>query len=83
MKRKDIKSLHQKSVKELEKMVQELTISLAKFRLQKAANKLEKPSLIKSVSDDIARCKTIITEKKLVEDSSKEEKQEAKKQKVK
>lgn len=64
MKRNDIKALHQKTVAELEKMLNEMTLSLAAKRLMKKAGRLENTSEVKTLSDDIARIKTIITEKK-------------------
>ena len=63
MKRNDIKALHQKTVAELEKMLNELNLSLAAKRLMKKAGRLENISEINTLSDDIARVKTIITEK--------------------
>ena len=63
MKRNDIKALHQKTVAELEKMLTELNLSLAAKRLMKKAGRLENTSELKTLSDDIARVKTIITEK--------------------
>ena len=63
MKKNDIKALHQKTVAELEKMLNELNLSLAAKRLMKKAGRLENVSEIRTLSDDIARVKTVITEK--------------------
>ena len=63
MKRNDIKALHQKTVAELEKELVKLTNDLANMRLQKKVGKLDSVAKLKNVSDDIARIKTIITEK--------------------
>jgi len=64
MKRNDIKALHQKTVAELEKMLNDLSLELAAKRLMKKAGRLENVSEVKTLSDDIARVKTIIGEKK-------------------
>jgi large subunit ribosomal protein L29 len=65
MKRNDIKALHQKTEVELNKEMLELTHSLANMRLQKKVGKLSSVSKLKNLSDDIARIKTILTEKKI------------------
>jgi large subunit ribosomal protein L29 len=65
MKRNDIRALHQKTVAELDKELVELNHSLANMRLQKKVGKLSSVSKLKNLSDDIARIKTILTEKKL------------------
>lgn len=70
MKTKDIQALHQKTSAELQKMQTELQLKLAKARIEKKAGKLENTSLVKTLSDDIARVKTIMREQqtaKLVE----------------
>jgi len=64
MKRNDIKALHSKTQDQLQKQLDELLIQLAKLRLEKKAGKLENPSLVKHVADDIARVETVMTEKK-------------------
>jgi large subunit ribosomal protein L29 len=64
MKRNDIKALHQKSVAELDKSLLELSHDLANMRLQKKVGKLSSGSKLKNLSDDIARIKTILSEKK-------------------
>ena len=65
MKRNDIRALHQKTVAELDKDLVELNHSLANMRLQKKVGKLSSVAKLKNLSDDIARIKTILTEKKL------------------
>ena len=65
MKRNDIKALQQKTVAELEKTLLELGHDLANMRLQKKVGKLSSVAKLKNLSDDIARIKTILTEKKL------------------
>lgn len=66
MKRNDITALQSKSIAELHKQLQELQLLLAKARLAKAARRpqLGVPS---QISDDIARVKVTLTEKKLAE----------------
>jgi len=65
MKRNDIRALHQKTVAELDKDLVELNHNLANMRLQKKVGKLSSVAKLKNLSDDIARIKTILTEKKL------------------
>jgi len=65
MKRNDIKALSQKTEAELNKELVELTHGLANMRLQKKVGKLSSVAKLKILSDDIARIKTILTEKKL------------------
>lgn len=65
MKRNDIKALQQKTVAELDKELAKLTHDLANMRLQKKVGKLSSVAKLKNLSDDIARIKTILTEKKL------------------
>jgi large subunit ribosomal protein L29 len=67
MKRNDIKALHDKSAAELNKTLAELNHELANMRLQKKVGKLSSVSKLKNLSDDIARIKTILTEKQLQE----------------
>lgn len=65
MKRNDIRALHQKTEAQLDKELVELSHSLANMRLQKKVGKLSSVAKLKNLSDDIARIKTILTEKKL------------------
>lgn len=71
MKRNDIKALHEKSLEELNKLNQELLAKLAKMRLEKSARRLENTSSVKILADDIARVKTIITQKQLANKEAK------------
>jgi ribosomal protein L29 len=66
MKRNDIKNLHQLEVSELNKKLIELTLVLAKSKLEKKAGKLANPRMVSNLSDDIARIKTILTMKQMV-----------------
>lgn len=61
MKTSEIREL---SEQELDKKVKELKSELFNLRFQLAINQLENPMRIRAVKKDIARIKTIITEKK-------------------
>jgi large subunit ribosomal protein L29 len=63
MKRNDIKALSQKTVSELDKELLKLSHDLANMRLQKKVGKLSSVAKLKNLSDDIARIKTVLTEK--------------------
>lgn len=65
MKRNDIKALSQKTVSELDKELLKLDHDLANMRLKKKVGKLSSVSKLRNLSDDIARIKTVLTEKKL------------------
>ncbi|MGD9129465.1 MAG: 50S ribosomal protein L29 [Candidatus Woesebacteria bacterium] len=65
MKRNDIKKLAENNLPELAKLLEELQMNLAKTRLEKKAGKLENTALLRIYADDIARIKTVMTEKKL------------------
>ena len=65
MKRNDIKALSGKTVAELDKELAKLGHDLANMRLQKKVGKLSSVAKLKNLSDDIARIKTVLTEKKL------------------
>ena len=66
MKRNDIAALHDKTSGELEQQLQELRKSLAKAKLELPAGKLEDTRLPGKIRDDIARVKTILSEKKFL-----------------
>lgn len=65
MKSNDITALHDKSAAELAKQLSELQKQLATARLQKVVGKLENPSLITVLRDDIARIKTVLRKQEL------------------
>ncbi len=65
MKRNEIKDLHQNTEAELNKELLKLGSDLANMRLQKKVGKLSSVAKLKNLADDIARIKTILTEKKL------------------
>lgn len=63
MKRNEIKALSQKTVAELDKELLKCSHDLANMRLQKKVGKLSSVSKLRNLSDDIARIKTVLTEK--------------------
>lgn len=67
MKRNDISTLHDKTMAELHQSLAELRVQLGKIQVEKKANKLANPRLVSMVRDDIARIKTVMTEKTLTE----------------
>ncbi|MCS6967102.1 MAG: 50S ribosomal protein L29 [Cytophagales bacterium] len=56
--------LHQLSVEELEKRIQEATLTLRRLRFAHAVSKLENPMQLRNTKREIARLKTILTAKK-------------------
>ena len=60
MKASEVRGL---SVKELNQKLSDLKAELFNLRFQNAINQLENPMRIRAVKSDIARIKTIITEK--------------------
>lgn len=65
MKRNDITALQTKEVTELQQQLTGLETELVKARLERSAGKLQNPAKVRSLSDDIARVKTVIREKQL------------------
>jgi large subunit ribosomal protein L29 len=63
MKRNDIKELHQKTVAQLQQQLDALVQDLSLMRLQKKVGKLSSTTKLKTLSDDIARIKTVISNK--------------------
>ena len=76
MKSKQIKELHQQTVGQLQQQLEQLQKQLAKSRLELAADKLENTSLVKHLRYDIARIKTIITEKRMTQNKKDEKTKE-------
>jgi len=62
-----INKIKEMSSPELEKELGELKSELFKLRFSLATNGLENPMKIKEVKKDIARIKTVLTERKLAE----------------
>ena len=63
MKANEVREL---SIKELNQKLSDLKAELFNLRFQNAINQLENPMRIRAVKSDIARIKTIITEKQTV-----------------
>ena len=62
-----INKIKEMSSPDLEKELGELKSELFKLRFSLATNGLENPMKIKEVKKDIARIKTVLTERKLAE----------------
>ncbi len=73
MRSNDIKALASKSLKQLQEQLDELTKELSQSRLALFANKLENTSKINRLRKDIARVKTVITQKNTQEKKSTKE----------
>ncbi len=65
MKRNDINALHTMTVEDLRKKLTELSQAFAKAKLEKKVGKLANRRFAATLSDDIARVKTILTEKEM------------------
>ncbi len=70
MKFNDVKKLLTKSVVDLQRMVVKIQQELVDLRMQKALNKNKNVRLYKAKRQDLARVKTVLTEKMIVEQSS-------------
>ncbi len=58
-----VSEVRELSIKELNQKLSDLKAELFNLRFQNAINQLENPMRIRAVKSDIARIKTIITEK--------------------
>jgi ribosomal protein L29 len=67
MKQKDIAALATKTTEQLTKELTALQSELTLTHLKKAAGKLNDTSLVKRLADDLARIKTVLTQKQLTE----------------
>lgn len=67
----DIKALHDQQPAELQSQLNDLQKQLAQARLKREAGKLEDTASISRISDAIARVKTIMREKQLLEAAAK------------
>jgi len=65
MKRKQITALHDMTLGELNKKLAELTMDVAKAKLEKKVGKLANVRLVSGLGDDIARIKTILHQKEM------------------
>lgn len=75
MKRAQIKALHQKTVAELNAELVKLELELAKDKLELTAQKLEDTSKPDRLRKEVARIKTILTEKQQAATQDTSEKQ--------
>ena len=64
-----INKIKEMSSPDLEKELGELKSALFKLRFSLATNGLENPMKIKEVKKDIARIKTVLTERKMAEEN--------------
>lgn len=67
MKKKDLKDLHSKTIKELQGLIQKTESDLVKQQIDLRAGKLKNFALVKKTKSDLARFKTILKEKELNE----------------
>jgi ribosomal protein L29 len=65
MKRNDIKQLQELDLAGLNKKLIELSTAVAKARLEKKAGKLANLRQVSQLADDIARVKTILSQKEM------------------
>jgi ribosomal protein L29 len=71
MKRKDLDQLKEKDTKALADKLQELANSLTLARLEREMQTVKNTNITKHIRKDIAQIKTILHEKKLLEEISK------------
>ena len=62
MKNNEIRNM---STEEITKKIEEYKEELSNLRLSQATGNLEKPSRIKELRHDVARCKTVLREREL------------------
>lgn len=67
MKRNDITKLHQLTVAELQAQADQLDLDITQAKLARSVGKLKDTSSINRLRKDLARVRTILTQKKLVE----------------
>lgn len=65
MKRNDIKNLHSMTVADLQKKLAEVAVQVAKVRLEKKVGRVANVKQLSTLSDDIARIKTVIRQKEM------------------
>ena len=65
MKRKDITQLHEMTVDQLEQKLVEVNQELSKAKMQRSVAKLSNHRLVRTLRKNVARIKTILTEKQL------------------
>ena len=62
-----VKEIRELSTEEINKKLVETKEELFNLRFQQATGSLEKPSRIKELRHDVARCKTVLREREIVE----------------
>ena len=67
VKRMSNKELRELSNEEMIKKIAEYKEELFNLRMNQASGNLEKPSRIKELRHDVARCKTVLREREIVE----------------
>lgn len=67
MNKKARQALHQKSVAELQTELAAMILELGQKLVERAADKLENKSSVKTLSDNIARYKTVLRIKELAQ----------------
>lgn len=70
MKRKDLDQLKEKDTKALVDKLSELAVSLTTARLERTMQTVKNTGLTKQIRKDMAQIKTILHEKKLLEEIS-------------
>ncbi len=70
MKRKDFDQLKEKDTRALLDKLSELAAQLSKARLERTAQTVKNTALTKQIRKDIAQMKTLLHEKKLLEEIS-------------
>ena len=74
MKRNDITGLHEMDLTELQQKLETVTQELTKARMEARVGKLANYRLLRNLKKDIARIKTVQTQKKLTKETNKEAK---------
>ncbi len=67
MKRNDIKALAEAKTGELQTQLNDFYMKLAQARHEKKVGRLSNPRAVGMLSDDIARIKTVLKERELIE----------------
>ena len=63
-----VKEIRELSTEDIEKKLVETKEELFNLRFQQATGNLEKPSRIRELRHDVARCKTVLRERELNEE---------------
>ena len=62
-----VKEIREMTTEEINKKIVDAKQELFNLRFQQATGNLEKPSRIKELRHDVARCKTVLREREIVE----------------